>query len=86
MAVERANDVIDVQPSWQLVFRLFGLIGRLLGYGSFKGALLHSISYWQTESQYLTADILTGGTGEQLYEDKKDAVSDLPPVVVPAAM
>ena len=77
MRLERVNDAVDGQnqPTWHLVFQLVALIGSLLGYASLKGALMHSVSYWQTESQYLTADILSGSPGNQLYEDKQDAIS-----------
>lgn len=72
---ENASNAIGNEPTWQLVYRLLALIGKLLGYGSQKGALVHSVCYWQNEEQYFTEDILTGGSGSRLHEDKDDALS-----------
>lgn len=61
--VEFASEEIraDHQPTWRLVFRLFALTGKLLGYRSHKGALLDLVPAWQNEAQSLTEKMLRGG-------------------------
>jgi hypothetical protein len=74
--VEAIKDAIGKcdEPSWALVYRLIALVGRLLGFFA-RGCQCHSPTYFQTPDQYFTTDLLTGGDGSKVYEDKKDAVS-----------
>jgi len=62
-------------PSWDLVYGLFRLSMRLLGFDYVRGAKCHTPFYYQTPAQYDTATILDGGDVMQLHYDRKNAVT-----------
>jgi hypothetical protein len=62
-------------PSWDIVYRLFRLVIRLFGYDYVKGARCHTPSYWQSASQYYTADMCDGGDVLQDHFDRKTAIA-----------
>lgn len=76
--VEYASEEIraDHQPTWRLVFRLFALTGKLLGYRSHKGAIIDLVPHWRHEALYLTEKILRGGSRSRRYDDKQAARSE----------
>ncbi len=61
------------EPPWVLVYRLFDLSFRLLGFDN--GAKCHTAVYFQTQEQYYRAQVLSGGDPMQAYDDRKDAIS-----------
>ena len=63
------------QPSWKFVYHLINLIGRLIGLDYHRGTRLHTLSYWQTYSQFYAGIIQSGGDGIQDYYDELDAVT-----------
>ena len=66
----------DQHPSWELVYVLLALIGRLLGVSYNRGAILHTVSYWQSDSQRFTSAVFDGVKAEDDYRsEKQDAVS-----------
>ena len=65
----------QIRSPWSVVYRLFRLCGRLLGFDFVRGAIVHTPIYYQTSEQYYTSKILEGGDALQDYYDKKDAVS-----------
>lgn len=65
----------DSEPSWELAFRLFAVVGRLLGFDFNAGARCHTLAYYQTPSQHFTADLLAHGHPAEHEQDKKDAVT-----------
>lgn len=75
--VERAQGAIKTieAPTWELVDDLLCVIGRLLGFDLQHGSRLHTLSYWQTYSQYHNSVTQSGGDGMQSYYDEFDAVS-----------
>jgi len=80
MLMSEAEQLIEslkgkIHNPWFIVYRLFRLCGRLLGFDFVKGAIVHTPIYHQTENQYYTSEILTGGDVMQDYYDKKDTVS-----------
>lgn len=64
----------DTEPSWELVFGLFAVIGRLLGF-DFEGARCHSLAYFQTPSQHFTTDLLENGQPTLDAHAKQDAIT-----------
>jgi hypothetical protein len=76
-SAERAIEDVgrDDRPTWTLVYDLLMIIGRLLGFDLGQGGRMHTISYWQTQGQYYTSNLLLGGDVMQSYDDKLDAVS-----------
>lgn len=72
-AIEREIPA-TAEPSWKLVFLLFGVIGRLMGLDFERGARCHSLAYFQTPSQHFTADLLEHGQPTKDAEDKRDAI------------
>jgi hypothetical protein len=73
--VEYASEEIhaDDQPTWRLVFRLFALSGKLLGYRTHKGALLDLVPAWENEAQSVTEKMLRGGRRSRRDDDNKGA-------------
>lgn len=63
------------EASWDLVYRLFRLSFRLLGFDYVQGAKCHTPVYCQMPNQYFTSQLLGGGDPMQDYQDKKDAIS-----------
>jgi hypothetical protein len=63
----------DHQPTWRLVFRLFALTGKLLGYRSHKGALLDLVPAWRNEAQSLTEKMLRAGRRPRRDDGNKGA-------------
>lgn len=70
-AILRTED----QPSWKLVFCLFGIIGRLMGRDFELGARCHTLAYFQTPSQHFTADLMQNPGATPDGYDSKDAIS-----------
>jgi FMN phosphatase YigB (HAD superfamily) len=64
------------EASWEIIFRLFSLCSRLLGYDYHRGAIYNTPIYHQTQGQYYNAKIFEeGGDALQHYYDNKDAIS-----------
>lgn len=63
------------EASWDLVYRLFRLSFRLLGFDYVQGTKCHTPVYYQTPNQYFTSQLLGGGDPMQDYYDKKNAIS-----------
>lgn len=63
------------EPSWDLVYRLFRLSLRLLGFDYGKGAKCHTPVYFQTPDQHFTTLLLSGGDAGEYFNDKKNTVS-----------
>lgn len=62
------------QPSWKFIYHLIALLGKLLGYQD--GTIVHSLSYWQTDGQRWSSAVKAGGGSvDNFYEEKDDAVS-----------
>lgn len=61
--------------SWDLVYRLFRLSFRLLGFDYPNGANCHTPIYFQTPDQHFTTLLLSGGDVNQDYGDKNNAIS-----------
>lgn len=56
-------------PSWELVFCLVALIGRLLGF-YLEGTRCHSLAYFhQTPNQYFTEKVMDGENDSHYYDD-----------------
>ena len=55
---------------------LLAFIGRLLGVSYNRGAILYTVSYWQSDSQRFTSAVFDGVKAEDDYRsEKQDAVS-----------
>lgn len=66
----------DQHPSWELTYYLLALIGRLQGISYNRGAITHTVSYWQSDSQRYTSAVFEGIKAEDGYfDEKQDAVS-----------
>lgn len=61
--------------AWPIVYRLFRLCGRLLGFDFVRGSIVHTPVYYQNIEQYYTSEILIGGDVMQDYYDKNNAIS-----------
>lgn len=61
--------------SWAIVYCLFRLCGRLVGFDFLRGSILHTPFYYQEVDQYYTGQILNGEDTMQDFYDRKDAVS-----------
>jgi hypothetical protein len=72
--IHQALRVSD-EANWELIYHLFRLTGRLLGFDYVRGARCHTPVYYQTEEQYDTSVILSGDDVMQSYYDKNDALS-----------
>ncbi len=64
-----------VDPSWDIVYRLFRLCMRLFGFDYVSGARCHTPVYWQTPDQRFTNRMLDGGDPMGGYQEEKDAIS-----------
>src|SRR5262249_20700139 len=63
------------QPTWRLVFRLFALTGKLLGYGSQRRALLDLVSSWQEEEHGMMDAPFSGDSEAQGHDAEKHVIS-----------
>jgi hypothetical protein len=62
-------------PCWEVIYRLFRLTMRLLGYDYFRGGRYYTPTYHQTPTQYYTAAIFDGGDTMQDFYDRKNAIA-----------
>ncbi len=72
--MELINNNAEV-ASWDLVYRLFRLSSRLLGFNDFNGGRSHSLVYFQTSGQYYSSRLVHGGDALQESRDKNGATS-----------
>jgi len=80
MLITEVEKLIDSlkgkKPSpWAIIYCLFRLCGRLVGFDSLRGSVLHTPFYYQEANQYYTEQILNGEDTMQDFYDRKDAVS-----------
>ena len=76
--IERLSEKIKKsnEASWEIIFTLFSLCSRLLGYDYCSGAIYNTPIYHQTKAQYYNEKIFEeGGDALQHYYDNKDAIS-----------
>lgn len=64
----------SVDPSWDIVYRLFRLCMRLFGFDYMSGARCYTPAYWQTLDQRHTVRIMESEDPMQGYEEGKDAI------------
>ena len=63
------------EASWSLVYRLFRLASRLMGFDYVHGSKCHTAIYWQTPAQNLNSVVFEGGDIMQDYYDKQNAIA-----------
>lgn len=75
--LEAISDILahSDDASWNLIYRLFRLALRLLGYDYSRGARCHTPTYWQSAGQHLNSVVFEGGDIMQDYYDKKSAIT-----------
>ena len=69
------KELKQLEDPLPLIYTLFSLCSRFLGYDYCKGGSYHTPIYYQTPGQYYTVKIWEGGDAMQDYYDKKDILS-----------